>query len=93
MILKDGHIILYGVDSCSKTRHYKQLLDGLGLSYSYRDVAQSDAAANELINLYRTRKLNFPTIMLGTKKLRNPSDFQLKTWLLKLQYIVNDIDK
>ena len=45
--------------------------------------------AKELIALYETKRLNFPTLLLGKKKLRNPSNFALMKWLKKLDYIAN----
>ena len=40
--------------------------------------------AEELRGLYENRKLNFPTITIGNKKLRNPSDEELQKWINKL---------
>ena len=34
--------------------------------------------------LYKSGKLNFPTITIGKKKLRNPNDEELDKWLNKL---------
>lgn len=87
MKYQDGKIILYGAQRCSKTVYYQQLLQSMGLPFDFRDVEVSETAAEELINLYETRRLNFPTLMLGTKKLRNPSDEELRKWLEKLGYL------
>ena len=80
----DGEIILYGAQRCSKTVYYQRLLQAMGISFDFRDVEKSESAAAELINLYETKRLNFPTLMLGKKKLRNPSAEVLKKWLGKL---------
>jgi len=34
--------------------------------------------------LYENEKLNFPTITIDDKKLRNPSDKDLQKWIDKL---------
>jgi len=36
----------------------------------------------ELLNLYENRKLNFPSLTIGNKKLRNPSDNELQNGLI-----------
>ncbi len=49
------------------------------------DVECNDVFAEELRSLYENRKLNFPTIIIDKKKLRNPSDNKLNKWLDKLK--------
>lgn len=53
------------------------------LEYIFRDVEKSEESAEELRNLYTHRRLNFPTITINTKKLRNPSDEELLKWINK----------
>jgi len=77
-------IKLYGAERCHKTNYYKLLLDKTALTYQFLDVETSKEHAEELRNLYETRKLNFPTITIGKKKLRNPSYKDLKKWIEKL---------
>ncbi len=77
-------IKLYGAESCHKTQYYRSLLDKTGLSYQFLDVVQSNPHAEELRGLYENRNLNFPTIMIGRKKLRNPQKGELERWLNKL---------
>ncbi|WP_430411564.1 glutaredoxin family protein [Kordia sp.] len=77
-------IKLYGTASCHKTIHYKELLAATEFPYQYLDVNENKTHAEELRKLYQNRKLNFPTITIGTKKLRNPKDEELKKWLQKL---------
>jgi len=48
------------------------LLDKTELPYQLLDVEENKHHAEELRNLYENRKLNFPTITIGKKKLRNP---------------------
>ena len=77
-------INLYGTGRCHKTQYYKQYFEGLNLDYEFLDVELNETDANELRSLYESRKLNFPTITIGDKKLRNPSDKELKKWIEKL---------
>lgn len=78
------NIKLYGTSSCHKTKYYKTLLDETKLPYQFLDVALNRKYAEELRDLYENRKLNFPTITIGKKKLRNPNDGDLEKWLNKL---------
>ena len=76
-------IKLYGAERCHKTQYYKSYFKDLNLKYSFLDVELDNAFAEELRGLYENRKLNFPTITIGNKKLRNPSDSDLKKWINK----------
>ena len=75
---------LFGTKQCHKTQYYSQLLDQTKLPWLFLDVKENEADANELRSLYENGKLNFPTITIGTKKLRNPSEEELFKWLHKL---------
>lgn len=77
-------IKLYGANRCHKTQYYKQYFEDLNLKYLFLDVELNKAFAEELRSLYENRKLNFPTITIGEKKLRNPSDSDLNKWIEKL---------
>ena len=77
-------IKLYGTERCHKTQYYKTFLETRNLDYAFLDVAQNEEFTEELRNLYENRKLNFPTITIHTKKLRNPSDKDLQKWINKL---------
>jgi len=77
-------IKLYGTARCHKTNYYKEFLDQTKLPYQFLDVERNNDHAEELRGLYENKKLNFPTIVIGMKKLRNPSDSELKKWLTKL---------
>ncbi len=79
-----SNIKLYGAERCHKTQYYKRYLNDLNLDYEFLDVELNEANAEALRNLYENRKLNFPTITIGAKKLRNPSDTDLKKWIEKL---------
>lgn len=77
-------IKLYGATGCHKTRYYQLLLEQTGLPYQFLDVASNEDHAIALRNLYENGKLNFPTITIGDKKLRNPYKEELHKWLNKL---------
>ena len=79
-----SHIKLYGASGCHKTTYYQLVLDDIGLPYDFLDVEQNEDHEEELRGLYENRRLNFPTITIGTKKLRNPSDKDLQKWIDKL---------
>ena len=77
-------IKLYGTEKCHKTQYYKSFLKTRNLDYAFLDVEQNEDFAEELRNLYTTKKLNFPTITINSKKLRNPSGRDLQKWIDKL---------
>lgn len=77
-------IKLYGAERCRKTQYYKTHFENLNLKYLFLDVELDTNFAEELRSLYENRKLNFPTITIGNKNLRNPSDDDLKKWIEKL---------
>ena len=77
-------IKLYGASGCHKTHYYQLLLDKTELPYQFLDVEQNKDHAEALRGLYENRKLNFPTITIGKKKLRNPNKEDLDKWLNKL---------
>ncbi len=77
-------IKLYGAEGCHKTQYYRLVLDKIGLPYDFLDVEANEAYAEELRGLYENRKLNFPTITIGKKKLRNPYREDLVKWINKL---------
>ena len=77
-------ITLYGAERCHKSNYYKTFLETRKLNYVFLDVEENSNHAEELRNLYENRKLNFPTVLLGEKRLRNPSDQELLKWINKL---------
>jgi len=84
-------IKLYGTDRCHKTHYYQLILNEIGLPYLFLDVEKNVNHAEELRGLYENRKLNFPTITIGAKKLRNPYKEELYRWLCKLIPSMNKI--
>ena len=77
-------VILYGTERCHKTQYYKSFLDERNINYTLLDVEVNPACADRLRSLYKSGKLNFPTITIGEKKLRNPSVKKLDKWLDEL---------
>lgn len=75
---------LYGAEGCHKTRYYQLLLANRNLPFEFLDVEANEDHAAELRGLYETGRLNFPTITIGDKKLRNPTKEELDKWTNKL---------
>ena len=71
-------IKMYGTEKCHKTNYYKIFLETRNVGYAFLDIRQNEANAEEQRNLYENKKLNFPTITIDNKKLRNPSDKDLQ---------------
>jgi glutaredoxin len=78
-------IKLYGAQRCHKTKFYQSYLEHKNLEYTFLDVEENENAAEELRALYKNGKLNFPTLTIGDKRLRNPSETDLNTWIAKLK--------
>jgi len=76
-------IKLYGIERCHKTKYYKEFLKDKNVDYTFLDVEKKEGFAQELKGLYESGKLNFPTITIGSKKLRNPSEADLIKWINK----------
>ena len=76
-------IQLYGTEKCHKTKYYRTFLETRNLPYEFLDVEAKAQYAEDLCNLYENKKLNFPTITIGAKKLRNPSDKEFLKWIEK----------
>lgn len=77
------NIKLFGTQNCHKTQYYMSFFDSIKMPYLFLNVSNS-TNAEELRSLYVNRKLNFPTITIGAKKLRNPNDADLNKWISKL---------
>ena len=77
-------IKLYGAAGCHKTHYYKLVFNETGLPYAFLDVEANKEHAEELRGLYENQKLNYPTITIGEKKLRNPGKEELIRWINKL---------
>ncbi len=83
--MKLPEIKLYGAENCHKTRDYQGLLEKNMIPFKFLDVNSNKDNALELRSLYLNGKLNYPTILIGEKKLRNPNDEELLKWLDKLK--------
>jgi glutaredoxin len=83
----EDQIILYGSSNCHKTKHYQEIFKSKNLIFSFNNVIENEEKAKELKSLYKSGKLNFPTIIIGGKKLRNPSEMELDKWLIKKDFI------
>ena len=74
-------IKIYGATRCHKTQFYIKFLNETGWHYEFLDIEKNKDHAEELRGLFKNRKLNFPTITIGSKVLRNPKTEHLETWL------------
>lgn len=83
----DKEVILYGSKNCHKTVHYQEFLMNKKVDFDFYDVVQNQERAKELRSLYKSGKLNFPTLLIKGKKLRNPQDEELEKWLIKKDII------
>ncbi|MCM4172873.1 NrdH-redoxin [Arenibacter sp. TNZ] len=78
---KPSPITIYGAKRCHKTQFYKDWLESHNLPFIVLDVEMDYSHAQELRNLYVSRKLYFPTITVGSKRLRNPTKKELNKWM------------
>ncbi len=78
---------LFGSENCHKTELYTQFLSNLNIHFIFHDVEQDERAARRLRSYYESGKLNYPTILIGTKKLRNPTSFDLMKNLIKANIV------
>ncbi len=77
-------IKLYGTARCHKTKFYQSFFQARNIPYSFYDVEADVSHAKDLRNLYSSGKLNFPTITIGKKRLRNPNEKELAKWIAKV---------
>ena len=80
-----SEIKLYGARYCHKTKYYIKLLETKNVYFEFLDVIENLDYAEELKDHYQNRRLNFPTILVGDKRLRNPKGEELEKWLNKLK--------
>jgi arsenate reductase-like glutaredoxin family protein len=79
-------IKVYGSSRCNKTLYYLNYFKERDLEVEFLDVIEDVKVGEELRGLYASGKLNFPTVIIKGKKLRNPSKDQLEKWLIKKGY-------
>lgn len=73
----DPPVEFYGSDDCYKTRAYRQRLETLGVPYRFLDVKHDPDAADRLRALYADKRLKYPTVVVGGRRLRNPTQTDL----------------
>ena len=78
-------IKLYGAKSCHKTQYYIEFLNEKGQAFSFYNVTENKEKELELRGLYPSGKANFPTIVIGHKRLRNPNVKELTKWLGRIE--------
>ena len=76
------NIKIYGALRCHKSCFFFYF-KSKKLDVEFLAVEKDKTAAKELRSLYTSGKLNFPTIVLGGKKLRNPRTIDLEKRLIK----------
>lgn len=69
-------ITVYGADWCHMTRHALEHLDETGVAYDYIDV-DDDPAASQWVKDQNGGKEKKPTVKIGSRVLRTPSDDEL----------------
>ena len=79
----DRAVKIYGAERCHKSRYYKEWLKQYKIPFRFYDVEEKEVYADELRSLYENGKLNFPTLVIKGKKLRNPRAYDLEKWLRK----------
>ena len=82
-------IQLFGAARCHNVQHYMDFFQKKNIHFIFFDVEENENYAEMLRNLYENRRLNFPTIMIKDKKLRNPDDNELLKWLEKRDSCLN----
>ena len=68
---------VYGTKRCHKSRFYEDALAEREVDYCLRDVEADPDAAEELKLLFPNGALNFPTLLIQGKRVRNPSERDL----------------
>jgi mycoredoxin len=71
---------VYGADWCEDTQHVRRHLDGLGVSYDYINV-ERDNAASEWVKQQNDGKEKKPTLKVGARVLKVPTDQELDSAL------------
>ena len=79
--MESENIIFYGAEHCHKTQFYLDFLKEKKVAFSFFDVTKDKEKEQDLIKLYASGKANFPTFLIGHKKLRNPKIGLLEKWL------------
>ncbi len=67
---------VYGADWCEDTRHTREFLDRLGVSYEYVDI-EADDDAREWVREHNEGKERKPTLDVAGQILSVPTDHEL----------------
>jgi mycoredoxin len=71
---------VYGADWCEDTRHTRQLLERLGVSYRYVNI-EADERAREWVREQNGGKERKPTVDVAGQILSTPTDHELTSAL------------
>ena len=71
---------VYGADWCGDTRHTREFLDRLGVSYQYVNIEQDDAAAR-WVREHNDGAERKPTVDIAGQVLCVPTDHELTSAL------------
>ena len=63
---------LYGTDWCPKTTGFKNYFQLMGIRYDYYNV-EKDPEAEQTVKDMNGGKIKVPMVVVGEKKLKNPS--------------------
>lgn len=85
---RQANITIYGTARCHKSQFYIRYFEQLGIPFVFLDVEEDEVYERELRSLYDSGKLNFPTIIIKDKKLRNPTVSDLEEWLIKKEIMI-----
>jgi mycoredoxin len=79
---------LYGTDWCPKTTGFKNYFQLMAIPYDYYNV-EKDTQAEQAVKDMNGGKIKFPMVVVGEKKLKNPSiqdlNIALNTYGLLMQ--------
>tara|TARA_B110000503_G_scaffold143502_1_gene245364 strand:- start:4007 stop:4366 length:360 start_codon:yes stop_codon:yes gene_type:complete len=79
--MEANNVLLYGAEQCHKTQFYLDFLKEKKVAFSFFDVTKNFEKEQELRALFASGKANFPTFLIGHKRLRNPKIGLLEKWL------------
>ena len=71
---------VYGADWCEDTRHARQLLERLGVSYEYVNI-EGDERGREWVREHNGGKERKPTVDVAGQILSTPTDHELTSAL------------
>ncbi len=75
-------IKLFGIANCHKTQFYKQRLMDDNIPFDFYDI-EENPMHKELLSFYYSKgQTHFPTLVIGDKILRNPTDKAIQKQIL-----------